>query len=384
MRYNQLGRTGLFVSEICLGTMTFGGAADAGIWRAIGSLEQGAVDEIVGHSLAAGVNFFDTADVYSFGESERLLGQAFRNLGVSAQRRGRRDQGVRRDGPRPERPAAPRAATSWTASGQPGAAADGPHRPLPDPRQRQRHAGGRDPARARRPRRGRAWCATSAYPTGRPGRSRRRWGVSEAQGLARFETPAGLLFHRRPRPGARDRADADRGKRRPDGLVAAGRRPAVRQVRPREHRRPRARAASSFDFPPVDKDRAWACVAAMREIGDAHGVSVARVALAWLLAKPHVMSVIIGAKTLEQLDDNLAAVDLTPHAPKRWRSLDEVSALPSGISGLDVRPPGGKPDSRPVSQKTLNTRFTPRRRAPPRRRDPLRRRFPRHDGAASG
>jgi aryl-alcohol dehydrogenase-like predicted oxidoreductase len=63
--------------------MTFGGNADAGIWKAIGSLDQKVVDEIVARSLAAGVNFFDTADVYSFGESERRLGTAFKNLGVA-------------------------------------------------------------------------------------------------------------------------------------------------------------------------------------------------------------------------------------------------------------------------------------------------------------
>ena len=66
----------------------------------------------------------------------------------------------------------------------------------------------------------------------------------------------------------------------------------------------------------------------MREIGERHGVSVARVALAWLLAKPHVMSIIIGAKTVEQLDDNLAAVDLALTAEEVAR-LDEVSELPS-------------------------------------------------------
>src|SRR3569833_2626544 len=81
MKYKQLGRTGLFVSEICLGTMTFGGSEEAGMWRAIGSLQQSEVDAIVGRALDAGVNFIDTADVYSFGESERLLGQALKNLG---------------------------------------------------------------------------------------------------------------------------------------------------------------------------------------------------------------------------------------------------------------------------------------------------------------
>src|SRR5580692_133856 len=78
MKYNQLGRTGLFVSEICLGTMTFGGNEDAGMWKAIGALQQDEVDKIVGRALEAGVNFFDTADVYSFGESEKRLGQAFK------------------------------------------------------------------------------------------------------------------------------------------------------------------------------------------------------------------------------------------------------------------------------------------------------------------
>ncbi len=88
----------------------------------------------------------------------------------------------------------------------------------------------------------------------------------------------------------------------------------------------------TFDFPPVDKDRAWKCVEVMRQIGDAHGVSVARVALAWLLHKPQVMSVIIGAKTIEQLDDNLAAVDLQVSEEEIDR-LDQVSALPAEYPG---------------------------------------------------
>jgi aryl-alcohol dehydrogenase-like predicted oxidoreductase len=91
----------------------------------------------------------------------------------------------------------------------------------------------------------------------------------------------------------------------------------------------------SFDFPPVDKDRAWDCIAAMREIAAAHGVSVARVALAWLLAKPHVSSVIIGAKTSEQLIDNIAATELHL-SPDEIASLDKVSVLPSEYPGWMV------------------------------------------------
>ena len=107
---------------------------------------------------------------------------------------------------------------------------------------------------------------------------------------------------------------------------------------------------TSFDFPPVNTDRAWPVVAAMREIGDAHGVSVARVALAWLLSKQHVMSVIIGAKTLEQLDDNLAAVDLVLTADEITR-LDEISALPSEYPGWMLERQGGARRPKPFMAK---------------------------------
>jgi aryl-alcohol dehydrogenase-like predicted oxidoreductase len=80
MRYRPLGRTGQYVSEICLGTMTFHGGS--GFWRNIGTLEQKAATDLVKRSLEAGVNFIDTADVYSEGQSEVLLGQALRDLSV--------------------------------------------------------------------------------------------------------------------------------------------------------------------------------------------------------------------------------------------------------------------------------------------------------------
>ena len=64
MRYNQLGNTGLYVSNICLGTMTFGGQ---GYWKAVGNLDQPTATRLIGRALEAGVNFLDTADVYSEG-----------------------------------------------------------------------------------------------------------------------------------------------------------------------------------------------------------------------------------------------------------------------------------------------------------------------------
>jgi aryl-alcohol dehydrogenase-like predicted oxidoreductase len=95
----------------------------------------------------------------------------------------------------------------------------------------------------------------------------------------------------------------------------------------RENQKPEGSRRSEFDFPVVDKERAWKVVDAMRPIAEAHGASVATVALAYVLAKPFVTSVIIGAKRMDQLKDNLAAVDLKLSADE-MKTLDEVSAMP--------------------------------------------------------
>ena len=80
MRYQKLGNTGLFVSELCLGTMTFGG--EEGMWGKIGQLRQAEAEQLVGSALDAGINFIDTANVYSEGRSEEITGQALKNLKI--------------------------------------------------------------------------------------------------------------------------------------------------------------------------------------------------------------------------------------------------------------------------------------------------------------
>src|SRR3546814_17648907 len=82
-----------------------------------------------------------------------------------------------------------------------------------------------------------------------------------------------------------------------------------------------------FDFPPVDEARGQACIAALREVAAKHDTSVASVALEWILAKPFVMSVIIGAKNMEQLDQNIASTEMTLDAEDLAR-LESVSAMP--------------------------------------------------------
>src|SRR6478672_4754305 len=74
MNYRELADTGVFVSELCLGTMTFGGRGQ--IWEVIGGIDQPSVDALVSRALDAGINFIDTANVYAAGESETLLGKA--------------------------------------------------------------------------------------------------------------------------------------------------------------------------------------------------------------------------------------------------------------------------------------------------------------------
>ena len=107
---------------------------------------------------------------------------------------------------------------------------------------------------------------------------------------------------------------------------------------------------ASFDFPPVDKDRAWACVAAMREVAAKHGASVAEVALVFILAKPFVTSVIIGAKKVEQLEENLKAVELRLDA-EDLAKLDDVSALPPEYPGWMLERQGAARRPKPFEPK---------------------------------
>ena len=97
MLYSQLGNTGTFVSRLCFGTMTFGGAGT--IYQAIGGLTQENADALVSQSLDAGVNFFDTANVYAVG---RIGDDAGKSAGNKAERCRRRVQGIWADGPRSE------------------------------------------------------------------------------------------------------------------------------------------------------------------------------------------------------------------------------------------------------------------------------------------
>jgi aryl-alcohol dehydrogenase-like predicted oxidoreductase len=345
MRYNQLGRTGLFVSEICLGTMTFGG--QGGFWAQVGQLQQAEVDRLVGRSLAAGVNFIDTADVYSEGLSERLLGQSLRNLGVARKDVVIATKAYGRMGPGPNDRGASRGHLMDAVQASlerlqldhidlyqihaldPVTPADEILRAFDD---MVRQGLVRYVGCSNWP----AWQLMKAL------------GIAEHRGWARFEslqayyTIAGRDLERELVPLLQDqRVGLMVWSPLAGGLLSGKFGPGSNM--------PEGARRSSFDFPPVDRDRAWRCVAAMRPIAERHGVSVARVALAWLLGKSWVTTVIIGAKTEEQLDDNLAATALALE-PAEVTALDEASQLPpeypgwmTARQGADRRPQPFKP-----------------------------------------
>lgn len=100
---------------------------------------------------------------------------------------------------------------------------------------------------------------------------------------------------------------------------------------------------ASFDFPPIDKEKAFDTVDVMRKIAEDHEASIAQVALAWVLSKSVVTSVIIGARKLSQLEDNLGAVDVSL-SDDELESLDEVSRLALEYPAwMDVLPSDRKP-----------------------------------------
>ncbi len=338
MRYNQLGRTGLFVSELCLGAMTFGGGDTQGLWAAVGSLAQADVDALVGRSLEAGVNFIDTANVYHAGRSEQLVGQALKNLNVK-----RSDVVI---------------ATKVYGDMGPGPNDRGASRShiLDQVDESLRRLGtdhidlyqihATDPVT---PLEETLWALDDIVRQGKvryvgvsnwaAWRIAKALGISERRGFARFETLqayysiAGRDLERELVPLMREeKLGLMVWSPLAGGLLSGKFGPGAPD--------PEGARRAAFDFPPVDKDRAWACVAVMREIAAARGSTVARVALAWLLHQPVVTSVIIGAKRMDQLEDNLGAVSLTL-SPEELARLDEVSRLPEEYPGWMIGRQGG-------------------------------------------
>ena len=328
MRMNKLGRTGIFVSELCLGTMTFGGGE--GMWRQIGALDQGDAERLVARAIEGGVNFLDTADVYAEGLSEQITGQALKNLRVPRENvvlatkvygttgKGANSGGNSRlhiiDGVKAslKRLQMDHIDLYQIHGFDPATPIEETVRALDTLVQHGhvRYVGVSNWA---------AWQIMKAL------------GIAEREGLHRFEslqayyTLAGRDLEREIVPMLKSEGV---------GLLVwsplAGGLLSGKYSRDDEKGGDGRRA--NFDFPPVDRERAYACIDAMKPIAERRGVSVAQVALAWLLHQKVVSSVIVGAKKLDQLEDNLKAaeVELTG---EELDALDKVSALPREYPG---------------------------------------------------
>ncbi|HEY1808925.1 MAG TPA: aldo/keto reductase [Acidobacteriaceae bacterium] len=328
MKYNTLGHTGLLVSELCLGTMTF--ASAEGMWKPIAGVGQTLADDLVRRSLDAGVNFIDTADVYTNGESEKTLAQAIANLGAARKDvviatkaygrtgPGRNDIGASRGHIMHAVEASlKRLRTDYIDLYQ--IHAFDTVTPIEETLRALNTLVEQGKVRYIGCSNWMAWQIMKALA------------LSDARHLARFETLqayysiAGRDLEREIVPLLQDQKLGLLVWSPLAGGLLSGK-------YSREQQKPEDSRRSAFDFPLVDKERTWRILDLLRPVAEAHHTSVATVALAWILAKPFVTSVIIGAKRVDQLEQNLAAVDLQL-TPEEIKQLDEVSTLPQEYPG---------------------------------------------------
>jgi aryl-alcohol dehydrogenase-like predicted oxidoreductase len=322
MKYNRLGQTGLYVSELCLGTMTFSGQNYFG--GVIGTLDQKAATALIARSLEARINFIDTANVYSLGESEKMTGAALKELGVA-----RRDVVLAtkvfgRMAPGPNDIGASRGHIMDSVS-QSLERLQTDHIDLYQIHQSDSVTGVEETMRALDDLVSQGMVRYVGVSNWEAWKIMKANGIADKRGWARVETMqayysiAGRDLEQELVPLMTDQQVGCLVWSPLAGGYLAGKYTPGGDTKAEPGRR------AQFDFPPIDKEKADRVVVAMREVAKAHGVSVARVALAWVRQKPFVTSTIIGAKTLEQLNDNLEAVTLTL-SPEQIAKLDEISA----------------------------------------------------------
>src|SRR5919107_611683 len=321
MEYRQLGRSGLRVSPLTLGTMTFGGG---GKFANVGSTDGDGARRQIEMCLDAGVNLFDTADVYSDGLSEEILGQALagRRDRVLVATKARMPMG---DGPNDAGLSRHHLIRACEASLRrlgtdhidlyqvhewDGVTPMEETLEALDDLQRAgkiRYAGCSNFS---------GWQLSKAI------------GVSERRGLVRYVSQQ-IYYSLQARDAEYELVPAglDQGV----GILVWS--PLAGGLLSGTYRRDQqgpegSRHLTDWNEPPVrNPDQTYDVIDALVEIGDGHGVSAAQVALAWVIGRPGVCSAIVGARTEEQLADNLGAATLELSAEERAR-LDELSAPP--------------------------------------------------------
>lgn len=322
MNYRQLGTSGVRVSELCLGTMTFG----SGFFN-IAVLDQAGANQIVARAIEAGINFFDTADVYSFGQAEQILGAALKDCGAAresvivatkvfgpmsraaAERRGDvNNYGLSRQHILAACEASlRRLATDYIDLYQ----VHGFDQLTPleetlralDDLVRQgkvRYLGCSNwPVRHLM----KALCLADAH------------GWERFVSLQAYFSLAGRDLEHELMPLCRE-----------EGLGVLPWSPLSGGFLTGKYRRgqpgPPGARRSGFDFPPIDEARGFDAVETLEAVAREKGATIPQVALAWLLAQPGVSSVIVGANKMAQLEDNLKAV----HVHLSAAEVDRLSA----------------------------------------------------------
>ncbi len=330
MKYRQLGKTGVLVSELCFGTMTFGGK---GYWKAIGQQTEEEATQLVKTAIDHGINFFDTANAYSEGLAETLLGKAFKNLGIPRHSVFVATKVRLRMGEGPN---------------QVGLSKLHIHDSINESLKRldlshvdMLYIHGVDPVtpivetmraledvvRAGKVR----YLGVSNHPA---------WMMMKANSFAEnkgwtkfvasqnFYSVASRDIEREIVPMALS-----------EGLSIMPWSPLAGGFLSGKFRRDADTTGNNrrdeFDFPPINKEKAFDIIEVMAKIGERHHASVARVALAWIKDRPGVTSVIIGAKNNDQLLDNLACTKFQLTV-EELKELDTISALPAEYPGWMV------------------------------------------------
>jgi aryl-alcohol dehydrogenase-like predicted oxidoreductase len=308
--------------------MTFSGGD--GFWKAVGQVDQAGADELIKVSVEGGVNFIDTADVYSEGHSERILGQSLKNLNIARKDvviatkafgrmgPGKNDVGASRGHIMDAMDASLRRLQMDYVDLYQIHATD-LYTPIEETLRALDTLVQQGKVRYVGCSNWQAWRIMKAL------------GISEHKHLVKYDTLqayysiAGRDLEREIVPLLEDQKMGLLVWSPLAGGLLSGK-------FTRENQKPEGSRRSSFDFPIVDKERAWKILDVLIPMAKERGVSVATLALAWVLAKPFVTSVIIGAKRLDQLHENLAATELKLDASE-IKKLDDVSALPPEYPG---------------------------------------------------
>jgi aryl-alcohol dehydrogenase-like predicted oxidoreductase len=321
MQYKQLGNTGVLVSELCFGAMTFGGK---GMWEAIGKQTQEEVNQLVKTVIDQGINFIDTANAYSEGLSEMLLGKALKEVGVNRQNVVIATKLRLRMGPGANQVGLSRLHIADSVNDS-LKRLDLSHIDLlyihgvdPITPLEETMRGLEDVVRSGKVR----YLGISNHPA---------WMVMKANSIAdkigwtkfvasqNFYSIATRDVEREIVP----MALSENIGIMPWSPLAGG---FLSGKYTRNNEKAGGSRRDEFDFPPINKEKTYDIIDVMIEIGKHHKVSVAQVALAWLLTKPGVTSVIIGAKKHDQLLDNIASTQLKLTSDEILK-LETISAL---------------------------------------------------------